>query len=346
MLFWLVPNRSGAGLTLTQPVRPWSNFDKIPGPTYHVCGLGIEAATPLQSRSNGGCHMCRALIAVLVSFFAIPARAESQATIAELVARVRPAVVTIVTYDARFREKSQGSGFFVDAAGSLISSRHVFEGAHFAEVVTVNGARLPVANVIGEDEAADLIKVSVRLLGDSVVFVRLSPAVPPLGESVVVVGSPLGLEATVSNGIVSGLRQVPLIGRLIQITAPISRGSSGSPVVDSRGDVIGVAALQLIEGQNLNFAVPASRILDMPAPTATFNLREWSSPRPVQAMQPTAESPGLPRTQPELRGARIRMHASAIELRGLTGTVTSLRSRHGTTDLFTRAILTWAGHRN
>ncbi|MDH3531162.1 MAG: tetratricopeptide repeat protein, partial [Acidobacteriota bacterium] len=83
---------------------------------------------------------------------------------------------------------------------------------------------------------------------------------PEEGESIVVIGNPYGLEGSVSNGIVSAVREIPGYGRIIQITAPISPGSSGSPVVNMRGQVIGVATLQAEEGQSLNFAVPSERI--------------------------------------------------------------------------------------
>ncbi len=83
---------------------------------------------------------------------------------------------------------------------------------------------------------------------------------PQEGESIVVIGNPFGLEGSVSNGIVSAVREISGYGRIIQITAPISPGSSGSPVVNMFGQVIGVATLQAEEGQSLNFAVPAERI--------------------------------------------------------------------------------------
>jgi tetratricopeptide (TPR) repeat protein len=87
--------------------------------------------------------------------------------------------------------------------------------------------------------------------------------VPQEGESIVVVGNPFGLEGSVSNGIVSAVREISGYGKIIQITAPISPGSSGSPVVNMYGQVIGIASLQAAEGQSLNFAVPSERILQL-----------------------------------------------------------------------------------
>jgi tetratricopeptide (TPR) repeat protein len=83
---------------------------------------------------------------------------------------------------------------------------------------------------------------------------------PQEGESVVVIGNPLGLEGSVTNGIVSAVRDIPTFGRIIQITAPISSGSSGSPVVNMQGQVIGIATLQITGGQSVNFAIPSERI--------------------------------------------------------------------------------------
>jgi len=81
-----------------------------------------------------------------------------------------------------------------------------------------------------------------------------------VGERIIVYGSPLGLEKTVSDGIVSAIREVPGHGTLIQITAPISPGSSGSPVLNMKGEVIGIATFQFIKGKNLNFAIPSKRV--------------------------------------------------------------------------------------
>ena len=84
---------------------------------------------------------------------------------------------------------------------------------------------------------------------------------PSEGEDIVVIGNPLGLESTVSAGIVSAVRDIPAFGKILQITAPVSPGSSGSPVVNIKGEVIGIATLVIKEGQNLNFAIPSDKII-------------------------------------------------------------------------------------
>ena len=86
----------------------------------------------------------------------------------------------------------------------------------------------------------------------------------------------MGLEQTVSDGIVSATRDVPGFGNIIQITAPLSSGSSGSPVVNLKGEVIGVATFIVTEGQNVNFAVPGERVARL-APGPGETLAEWKA---------------------------------------------------------------------
>jgi Flp pilus assembly protein TadD len=114
--------------------------------------------------------------------------------------------------------------------------------------------------VVTEDKEGDLILLSVGISHDTVQSLSMSASIPEVGERVLVIGSPLGFEKTVSDGIVSAVRDIPAFGKTIQITAPISPGSSGSPVVNMKGEVIGVATLQVVEGQNLNFAISGVRV--------------------------------------------------------------------------------------
>jgi tetratricopeptide (TPR) repeat protein len=113
---------------------------------------------------------------------------------------------------------------------------------------------------VAEDPEGDLARISVDIPAEKVIPLPVSPAAPRVGEKVVVIGSPLGLDQTVSDGIVSAIREIPKFGKIIQMTAPISPGSSGSPVLNMKGEVIGVATFLLLAGQNLNFSVPGERI--------------------------------------------------------------------------------------
>ena len=187
----------------------------------------------------------------------------SQVDLPSLVREITPSTVFIITYDKQDKLLAVGSGFFVSPNGEVITNRHVLEGAHRAEVKTNQGSIYPVSMVLAEDESGDLIRVSTRIPSQPVNFLQMSRTVPEIGEKVIVIGNPLGLEATVSDGIVSAVREIPALGNILQLTAPISAGSSGSPVVNMSGEVIGVAIAQAIEGQNLNFAIPAERVLNL-----------------------------------------------------------------------------------
>src|SRR5205085_1707455 len=83
--------------------------------------------------------------------------------------------------------------------------------------------------------------------------------VPEEGEKIFVIGNPLRLEGSVADGIVSAVREVPSLGRIVQITAPISHGNSGSPVFNMKGQVVGIVTIRVMNGQNINLALGTSR---------------------------------------------------------------------------------------
>jgi tetratricopeptide (TPR) repeat protein len=177
----------------------------------------------------------------------------------ELVKRIKPSAVAIETFDSRGGTLSRGSGFFV-APDRIITNRHVIDRSARVEVHLVDGKKFPVKGVLAVDGEGDLALLQVDVPKELAMPLPIVRSVPQEGEFVVVIGNPFGLEGSVSNGIVSAVREISGYGKIIQITAPISPGSSGSPVVNMLGQVIGVATLQAAEGQSLNFAVPAERI--------------------------------------------------------------------------------------
>jgi tetratricopeptide (TPR) repeat protein len=198
----------------------------------------------------------------------------AQENLPAIIKKIQPSVVTILTYDEKGKGLMQGSGFFIRKDGDIITNRHVLQGASSADVKTAQGKVYPITRVVAEDKEGDLILVSVDIPPDAVYPLSVSASIPEVGERVIVIGSPLGFEKTVSDGIVSAVREIPQFGKIIQITAPISPGSSGSPVVNMKGEVIGVATLQTVEGQNLNFAVPSEWITRLKAGKEQ-RLAEW-----------------------------------------------------------------------
>ncbi len=194
-----------------------------------------------------------------VSLFGFGLQLQAQDQLPELVRRIKPSAVAIETFDARGEKLSRGSGFFIDQE-RVVTNRHVIDNAARAEVHSFNGNVYPVKGVIAVDAEGDLALLRIEAPANSVRPLPLDKTSPQEGESVVVIGNPFGLEGSVSNGIVSAVRDIPTFGRIIQITAPISPGSSGSPVVNMQGQVIGVATLQITGGQSVNFAIPSERI--------------------------------------------------------------------------------------
>src|SRR6266498_5249733 len=192
--------------------------------------------------------------------------AESQDLLPELVRRIKPSAVAIETFDARGEKLSRGSGFFIDF-DRVVTNRHVIDNAFRAEVHSYNGNVYPVKGVIAVDAEGDLALLRIDAPAGQVRPLLLDRTSPQEGESVVVIGNPFGLEGSVTNGIVSAVRDIPTFGRIIQITAPISPGSSGSPVVNMQGQVIGVATLQITGGQSVNFAIPSERISQLQTPS-------------------------------------------------------------------------------
>ena len=216
-----------------------------------------------------------------------------QESLSKVIKRIQPAVVTIIGYDANDRVTKIGSGFLIDNEGHLITCAHVISGVARAEVKMANGMRYPLKTLVAEDATADLVKLFVDGLRGNPAYLPISKIIPEVGERVVVVGSPLGLEETVSDGMVSGIRIVRGRGEILQISAPISAGSSGGPVVNLKGEVVGVAMFQMGKGQNLNFAIPGIRVLalrDGPPRPLTTQEKE------VQPSQPSP--PGLGQSLP------------------------------------------------
>jgi S1-C subfamily serine protease len=219
----------------------------------------MEQRQPRKRRAGLAALVLVAGMVLVISAGRVLTR-EHQDDLPGLVKRVQPAVVTVIAYNARNEALFQGSGFFLAPEGCFLTNYHVLAQAYRAEVRTAEGRCYPVRGVVAVDRYWDLVVAAVACPPEEVACLDIARDPPEVGERVAVVGSPLGLEQTLSDGVVSALRRTSA-GNYLQISAPVSTGSSGSPVINMRGEVVGVASLQVIKGQNLNFAVPGSRAL-------------------------------------------------------------------------------------
>jgi len=203
-----------------------------------------------------------------------PLTAETELT--KLVNEIRPAVVTVIVYDINQAVANIGSGFFIDKYGHLITNYHVLDGKYTAEVKTAEGNTYPITHIVADSKATDLVKVLVDIPRKKLKWVKTSDSLPSIAEQVLVVGSPMGLEQTVSEGIVSSIREIPSVGEFFQMSAPISPGSSGSPVINLKGQVVGVATFQMVRGQNLNFAVSVKSVRKLKPVKAGMSMPLWT----------------------------------------------------------------------
>jgi len=179
----------------------------------------------------------------------------------DLVRRVKTSVVSVLTYDAKGEPLISGTGFFV-RPGEVVTNMHVIKGAHRVEIHTLDGKgrTFPVAGALAVDDEGDLALLKVDLPAERSRPLPMTTSIPDEGEKVFLIGNPLRLEGSVSDGIVSAIREVPDLGRIIQTTAPVSHGNSGSPLFNMRGQVIGIVTVKVTNGQNINLALGVSRI--------------------------------------------------------------------------------------
>src|SRR5437868_15327875 len=214
----------------------------------------------------------------LLALFFFAASARAQDSLPELIRRVKPSVVSVITYNAAGEVALTGSGFFI-RPGQVLTNLHVVEGAHHAEIRTFEGKgkTYQVKGLVDVDGDGDLAVLSIDMPAERTRAVELTAVVPDEGERIFVIGNPLRLEGSVADGIVSAVREVPGLGRIVQITAPISHGNSGSPVFNMRGQVLGVVTVKVTNGQNINLAIAAARVGQLTAgklhPLSELNLK-------------------------------------------------------------------------
>jgi S1-C subfamily serine protease len=187
--------------------------------------------------------------------------------LSEVAARVLPSVVSIDVSDGTGHET--GSGFAIDDQGHLLTNNHVIERAGTIEVILNNGRRIE-ATVVGRDARNDLAVLQIDpAVGVPPVSLASSKSAA-VGDDVLAIGSPFGLAGTVTAGIVSALDREVEVGpgyrlRAIQTDAAINPGNSGGPLVNARGEVIGVnTSIATIAGADtgsigIGFAIPIDR---------------------------------------------------------------------------------------
>lgn len=187
--------------------------------------------------------------------------ATPEKTVSQIFVEEGKAVIFVYKIGSGNEVQGFGSGILLKQNGIFVTNFHVIERAEAVSIKLSDGREFPVTGIIALNPDIDLAilkvdadKLPVATLGDSDAIT--------VGERIIAIGSPMGLENTVSDGLVSAIREED--GKKnIQISSPISPGSSGGAVFNMKGEVIGVTFAYLIEGQNLNFAIPINYVKKM-----------------------------------------------------------------------------------
>lgn len=182
--------------------------------------------------------------------------------------RCQPSIVTLEVTDLAGRRTGSGTGFLISADGLVVTNNHVIEAGP-SHAIFADGTKRDVLGLVATDEAADV--AILRIEGSGYPALTLHTGAPPVvGDPVVVIGSPGGLEKTVTEGIISAVRPdglppdqrdgIVADGQILQVTAGFAPGSSGSPVMTPAGDVIGVAQSVSV-GMQLYFVVNIAEVV-------------------------------------------------------------------------------------
>lgn len=216
---------------------------------------------PFISRKVFQINFFRLIIFFLSFLFIYSSNSYGQSLSAEQIyKKVSGAVVVVHAYNDNDELAAQGSGVVLNDKGYVVTNYHVLSGniklkiLHDKEIV-------PYVDIIGIDVEKDILILKIEAKKFPAVKIGDSKFLN-IGQRVYAIGSPMGLENSISEGIISGLRSVEELKRnFIQITASISPGSSGGAVVNDKGELIGISTLTAKEGQNLNFAIPIEDVL-------------------------------------------------------------------------------------
>jgi S1-C subfamily serine protease len=187
---------------------------------------------------------------------------------AEVVARVKRAVVLITTYDQRGMPEKQGSGFFL-TADRVVTNLHVVNTASQIRITTFAGTTFTADRILAADKNSDLALLQLSTPSSDAIPLGLAEVEPWEGAPVMLVSNPLGAHWRVAAGEVGPSWSFFEVGERLQITAEVLPGSSGGPVLNLEGCVIGIAVMHVESNENLNFAVPVARLKELQAAAAT-----------------------------------------------------------------------------
>lgn len=203
------------------------------------------------------------VVIAVIGFFAFPQTQEETpfSNNPEAISQAVSSVVKLNCYEASGELLATGSGFMMFDEGVIITNYHVIsDGVYSITGQMEDGLSFEVDSVLAYDEKKDIAILKAKAKTNKILLSQGDSTSMTKGEKVVAIGSPLGLLNTVSEGVFSGFITEDDL-TFIQFTAAISSGSSGGPLFDDRGNVIGITSASFTEGQNLNLAVPIENVV-------------------------------------------------------------------------------------
>ena len=201
----------------------------------------------------------KAVVFLIASSCFVAAQSANPTNSAETIAKLKRAVVIVSTEDKQHQALLQGTGFFI-SADVIATNMHVIRGAGFIKIKMFDGVTRNMQNVIAMNEKEDLALLQLEKPEANVAVLQLAASVPAEGESILVMSNPRGSQWKLTQGRVGPIWEFKGTGKRFQITASILPGSSGGPVVNQAGQVVGVAAMHMDGSDDLNFVVPVQSL--------------------------------------------------------------------------------------
>ena len=234
-------------------------------------------------------------IVALLIFLSPRTFAQSETVVTDIFKRQADSIVVVAAAGKRKKDDRSGSGFFISNDGLVVTNYHLIKKARRLFVKLRSGTAFGRVKVVNVDVPRDIAVLKVETQSKPVRLGQSRDAA--VGQRVVAIGNPLGLESTVSDGLISAVRDAQQ-GKIFQISVPLSQGSSGGPLFNLKGEVIGIVTASMSQGQSLNFAIPIdeikprlARFIELPRPTKTVKL-DLPQPARKKEKEPESKSAG------------------------------------------------------
>ena len=232
--------------------------------------------------------ICSLILVSCVLAFTFPLAAQNETVIVSLFKKQADSIVVVGVIGKRKKDNRSGSGFFISKDGLILTNYHLIKKARRLFVKLKDDTAFTRVKVVNVDVPRDIAVLKIET--ENVKPVKLGNSDEmKVGQRVVTISNPLGLENTVSDGLISAIRPTEQGSTVFQVSVPLSNGSSGGPLFNLQGDVIGVVAASIQKGQSLNFAIPINEV----KPKLVRFLPELAPPAELAVVKPVKPIPAV-----------------------------------------------------